>query len=99
MYDYGARFYDPQIGRWHVLDLLAEKTIIYSPNVYVKNNPLMLIDPNGLKDITYNARTDKPMNPQPGTATPICNYDKNGQVVRDENGNPVLDPNAINAYN
>jgi hypothetical protein len=60
---------------------------------------MMLVDPNGLKDTTYNANTDKPVNPQPGTATPIYKYDENGKVVVDEYGNPVLDPNAKNAYN
>jgi len=39
-----------------VPDLLAEKTISYSPYVYVKNNPIMLVDPNGLKDSTSTSK-------------------------------------------
>ena len=50
--DYGARFYDPVIGRWHHIDPLAEDHFEYSPFVYVQNNPISFIDLFGL-DTTY----------------------------------------------
>ena len=47
LYDFNARNYDPQVGRWHNIDPLADQTPSVSPFVFVMNNPIMLIDPDG----------------------------------------------------
>ena len=59
-YDYGARIYNPAIGKFLSIDPLTREFPDYTPYHYVHNNPLALTDPTGMKadsiivnDITY----------------------------------------------
>ena len=46
-YDYGARYYDPALGRFTVVDSVAEKHYYASPYIYCNNLPMRYIDPDG----------------------------------------------------
>ena len=60
-YDYGARFYDPTLGRFHTMDPLTEKNHSQSGFVYAANNPIKYIDYMGLDTTVYIL--DQPENP------------------------------------
>lgn len=53
-YDYGARRYDPLLGRWNGVDPSCEKHYSWSPYAYCKNNPVLRVDPDGKDDYTIN---------------------------------------------
>ena len=52
-YDYGARFYDAALARWHVIDPMIEKHFDYTGYAYAYNNPILFIDVMGLDTTIY----------------------------------------------
>ncbi|MEO8583509.1 MAG: RHS repeat-associated core domain-containing protein [Flavitalea sp.] len=48
LYDAKFRSYDPQIGRFHQMDPLADMSMNISPFAFGNNNPILLNDPLGL---------------------------------------------------
>ncbi|MEZ4909206.1 MAG: RHS repeat-associated core domain-containing protein [Saprospiraceae bacterium] len=60
LYYYGARYYDPRLGRFLSVDPLAEKYGAWSPYAYTFDNPLKFNDPTGMgaEDIIIEGRHD-----------------------------------------
>jgi RHS repeat-associated protein len=56
---FGGRDYDWLIGRWPTVDPLWMKHPNVSPYVYVLNNPMILVDPDG-QQVVYHRVVQKP---------------------------------------
>ena len=90
-YDFGARIYDPRVGRWLSRDALADKYPDLSPYNFVANNPLVFIDPDGnrivapvmLKNQARKVLNDKISNLSKGTNTlfkPVLRATSDGEI-------------------
>ena len=58
-YDYGARQYDPVLGRWDRMDPLCEKYYDVSPYAYCENNPIRFFDPNGKEKLSFLSTNER----------------------------------------
>jgi RHS repeat-associated protein len=46
-YDFGARMYDPRLGRWLSIDPHFSSYPALSPFIFAGNNPILMLDPDG----------------------------------------------------
>jgi RHS repeat-associated protein len=107
-YDFGARNYDPQIGRWFNQDKFAEVYVALTPYQYAANNPIKMIDQAGhlLKDKDGNIiATSNGMAPSITRTQTMADgskqsikIDMESVTIYTDKGTPVQALRAVKAY-
>jgi len=75
--DFGARIYDPRIGKWLSLDPAQASYPSESPYHFVRNNPILRIDEGGLWDIEVHVYKSR------------AKYGYGIAIVKDRNGKEI----------
>lgn len=90
-YDYGARFYDPSLGRFHTQDRFSEDFSEWSPYHYANNNPILNVDINGDSTYTYNIATGvlTMISETGGNDKQIVNFVNEDGTAWEKDGDPV----------
>jgi RHS repeat-associated protein len=81
--DYGARMYQPELGRFFTQDRFASKYFDTSPYSYASNNPALYVDING--DSVW-VSTGKPVVDKNGNTTITHTVNISGKVLKDGGG-------------
>jgi len=89
-YDFGARIYDPRLGRWLAVDPLSSSYPSSSPYMYVLGNPITLVDPTGMSAAKPSTHTD-----EQGNVIAVYNDGDNG--VYKHKGNSVEAKKSLDA--
>jgi len=90
-YDYGARFYDAQIGRFQSQDSYAAKYLPFTPYQYAANSPVQNIDIN--VDSIWVSVTTTDANGNSVTNRYYWQHDQGYEGWHDASGNHVSAPN------
>lgn len=82
LYDYSARHYAPNIGRFTTMDPHAENYYSVSPYAYVGNNPLRYIDPTGMDWIITTEHPNEVSSPKVYKSELSTNLMVQGQYIQ-----------------